>query len=470
MKKEKEINRDTLTEEHCIDLPGESVRCWLSANSLKVVLRKHRDVIFDLKLGNGSYTVHATDSDFYCPRDKKLIMASRKEKVSFVDGERLHLWLTRGFRGSLILQNGDKLLLKVTPHELDPQRYDNDPKTKPAPIIISLGNTDKKLASIATPDNTKTQANQPVPKKTITPTPTMPPKPVTAPVDVDCPAVCVVAASKKGMPDKILQLFDFNSGGGKSGLVDIDPNDVATRNWIWGQLAGTAAYAADNWDWLKASIEGNFNRGFKFVKAKVHLVKGKVRFYFSGYTKLNKVFGPGGFGPGNAKIVNIFAGVGKTKSTFLAGAKGVAGSFKGFAAVSLIFGTATTYSEWKEDLSKDGYDLTAALIMSVLKTILVAAIVVAIVAFVAALVMLAAAAAMPVLLIGALSIGAGFIVNYGVEALDKRLGRFVSGEEKNDDGLSAILAPKLRHAAKEISASWNHLMEKFPKDYQWIEF
>lgn len=55
----------TAPQEVCIDLPGESVQCWRSGDKVRVVLRKHRDVIFDLKFGgNSTYTVESTISDF----------------------------------------------------------------------------------------------------------------------------------------------------------------------------------------------------------------------------------------------------------------------------------------------------------------------------------------------------------------------------------------------------------------------
>jgi hypothetical protein len=108
--------------------------------------------------------------------------------------------------------------------------------------------------------------------------------------------------------------------------------------------------------------------------------------------------------------------------------------------------------------------------MSIVKTILVAAIVVAIVALVVAIVMLGIGAAMPVIAIGALSIGASFVVNYAIEAADKKLGKIVTADSSNSDGLSTVIAPLLRRAGEELSESWTHLMSKFPKDYQWIEF
>jgi hypothetical protein len=57
-------DNDLVVQEHCIDLPGESVQCWIGGGTdkLKVILRKHRDVIFDIHLGNGkTYTLESTE-------------------------------------------------------------------------------------------------------------------------------------------------------------------------------------------------------------------------------------------------------------------------------------------------------------------------------------------------------------------------------------------------------------------------
>ncbi len=458
-------------QEVCIDLPGESVQCWRSGDHLKVVLRKHRDVIFDLHLKGGAvYTVQAVESDFYNVRDKKLVYASRSEVVTFKDGERLHLWVTRNFKGALLLKSEGKLLMKVEPNKLDTHQYDNAPKTKPAPIILSIG-----------------QANSPAKKTPVIPgiTPmsveaTKPPLTklsaaqlqnhiaASAPDTEGCSVVCVVDGSIKGMPEKIAEYF--KKGGGKSGLADFDPSEVATRNWIWGQVAGSAAFVGDNWSWLRASLDSKTSEGFKLVRAQIHLVRGKARFYFSGYSKFNRVFGPGGFGPGHERILSIFAGVGKTSSSFAAIAKGVAGSFKGNALVSFIFGSVTAVAEWKDDVKKDGYDLTAALFMSLLKAIIAAAIVVAIVALVIFVAMVGLGASLPVLAVGALTVAAGVAVNYAVEAVDKALGRAATGDKSNTDGLSSAIAPYLRKAGKEIQAGWEYLMQKFPSDYQELIF
>src|SRR5438132_541720 len=135
---------DLTVQEHCIDLPGESVQCWIGGGTdkLKVILRKHRDVIFDIHLGNGkTYTLEAAESDFYNARDKKLVYATQHGKVTFKDGERMHVWVSRGFRGSLILKCEDHVVSEVKPNEWDTRPHSEDPKEKPAPIIVALANS-----------------------------------------------------------------------------------------------------------------------------------------------------------------------------------------------------------------------------------------------------------------------------------------------------------------------------------------
>ncbi len=126
---------DTKTsQEVCIDLPGESVQCWRSNDNIKVILRKHRDVFFEINIKQGtSYTVESI-SDFYCPRDKKLL-----KKTTFQDGERLHLWIGREFKGKLVLKKNTTVIGTFEANKLDSKKYDADPKTKPEPLMVVMG-------------------------------------------------------------------------------------------------------------------------------------------------------------------------------------------------------------------------------------------------------------------------------------------------------------------------------------------
>lgn len=130
------------TQRVCIDLPGEEFSCYVTEPNVEVMLRKHRDVVFDVKLGNAaSYTVESSQSDFYNARDKKLVEHKKKQKVTFKDGERLHIWISRDFKGKLALKQGSTLLGEYYPNQLDRTNYGTDPITKPEPMVIAMVKT-----------------------------------------------------------------------------------------------------------------------------------------------------------------------------------------------------------------------------------------------------------------------------------------------------------------------------------------
>lgn len=465
----KGIGASSSVQEHCIDLPGESVQCWVGGKTekLKVILRKHRDVVFDICLGDGKiYTLEAPESDFYSQRDKKIILSSRKDETKFKDGERFHIWISRDFKGSLLLKSDGEIKYKINPSLWDIQKYGNDPKEKPAPIIFSVSNATQ-------PSSSNSRENQPITK--------VDPKPSfiaskSSPVSITqknlsddlCPVICVIDGKVDGMPAHIVEYFA--KGGGESGFADIDPNHVATRNWIWGQIAGTGAYVKDNWDWLRASLDGKASQGFRLVQARVHYVQGKVRFYFSGYSNSNTFFGRGGFGPNHSNIMSIFAGAGTTTSSFKATAKGIAGTFKGNAIVSFVFGSATSIIEWKNDISKDGYDLAATLITITVKAILAASVTTLVIALMISFIMMFAGVAVPIILVGAATIIGGILASYIIDAGDQKLGRHLAHGESSSDGTSTHLASwmrNIRYSAQErIQINWNYLIYRMSSDYK----
>lgn len=123
-----------MTQEFCIDLPGEAVKCWRSSDHVKVILRKHRDVFFDINLKPGATYLIESTSDFYSVREKKLVRQS-----IFVDGERFHLWIGRHFDGKLLLKAEGLLIGAYEPNRLDPTEYDLKPNTKPEPLMVVFG-------------------------------------------------------------------------------------------------------------------------------------------------------------------------------------------------------------------------------------------------------------------------------------------------------------------------------------------
>lgn len=142
------------TQRVCIDLPGEDFSCYLTEPNLEVMLRKHRDVVIDINVKEGkSYTIEANSGDFYSPKDKKLISYKKKQKVSFKDGERLHLWVGRSFKGELIIKDGQRIIGQYAPMKLDMVNYGDDPATKPEPLVIAIGFKKSPSIGICTPED-----------------------------------------------------------------------------------------------------------------------------------------------------------------------------------------------------------------------------------------------------------------------------------------------------------------------------
>jgi hypothetical protein len=438
-------------------------------------------VIFEVQLFKGmSYTVEAERGDFYNARDKKLVEYQKKHKVIFTDGERLHLWVPRQFSGALLLKADGRVLGRYEPNALDPARYDDEPATKPAPLIVVLKNdaapapfastgSSSQGAMAATDDPlgiartwkltpvSAAYADSELPILTS----------LSAPAEPEHATVVVVDANERDMPRQVLD--HLAGGGGKSGLVDVDANEVATRNWLYSQVAAAAAYAGDNWNWLRQSVDRQANGVFRLVKAQISYARGKARIYFSGYSKKNPVFLRGGHGSSNAKILQIYSGVGSTSSTFTSAAKGVAGTFKGFALVSFVFGSAASFAEWQADVQKDGYDLAAMLLMGFIKAVVAAAIAVAVVALLVTWLMAGLLVSVAALVIGLLTVVLGVVATYVVDALDKYAGKAWKGSD-NSDGLAAGIAPWLRSAGTWINTNWQYLMTKLETDYKKLSY
>ena len=132
----------------CIDLPGETVQCWRSSDNIRVVLRKHWDVIFDISLQAGALYTVESKSDFYSPVQKKLL-----RKTDFLDGDRCHLWVGREFKDKLVLKMNGRVLGTYEVNRLDATSYGTDPKTKPEPLMVVMGKKEASAPFMCTPED-----------------------------------------------------------------------------------------------------------------------------------------------------------------------------------------------------------------------------------------------------------------------------------------------------------------------------
>ncbi|WP_293936367.1 hypothetical protein [Iodobacter sp.] len=132
-----------------ICLPGQDAKGIVAGCANRVILRKHRDVVFDINLKKGNaYTLRAEKSDFYNERDKTLVEVNKKQKVSFKDGERFTIWVSREFKGSLVLELNGAVIGKYAPNKLDGTKYGDDPKVKPEPMLVVMGSKDASLVKM----------------------------------------------------------------------------------------------------------------------------------------------------------------------------------------------------------------------------------------------------------------------------------------------------------------------------------
>ncbi len=337
------------TQQVCIDLPGEEIKCVVYKPKLEIMLRKHRDVIFDIQLFKGmSYTVEADQSDFYNARDKKIVLRRLKQSVSFKDGERLHLWVGREFKGALILKSNGKVLGRYEPNALDPLRYDADPKTKPAPLMVVMKN--EPAATTAAPRaGTAQTAPLATPNDPLglgaakadlfkLPDGVLPQRNVCRPEDEQSMHVVEV----KPTQDVPAQVAAFFKQGGEQ--TAIDTAGIMTRNWLLQQITGSAAFIGDNREWIKDLWEEKF-----YLQKVIHKSGPKWYIVFKGNAGLRQVLKGTRYGVENAKVIAITAGAGSAAGMRHAAWGATKGAFQKAGLLALVFTITLDTAEWLGD-------------------------------------------------------------------------------------------------------------------------
>ncbi|WP_175999297.1 hypothetical protein [Burkholderia stabilis] len=350
----------------CIDLPGEPVSCWAESD-ITVLLRKHRDVIFEISVKKDAiYTLEADKDWFYDVGEKK-----RVQKGQFRDGQRYHIWIGRDFKGDLLLKSNGRLVQSYSITDLNLLEASSDPKVKPEPIILAIGgfqgaipkstnassgvsnifsssaslvcrNTDGNMPGTAwwgqlTPLNFRDGA--PAPELLF---PSSTPL-VQQNVDEDL-IVHVFEVSLAGAPAAILRLAE--EGGAPTALKIDDKEKVMTRNWIISQFAGGLAYTRDNWQ----DLRGVFDRKFVFMAIKHQKVGVKYYLAFKGNSSIRKKIVETVYKLKSTKIMAITAGAAEGVATAAGtSAKAWAGAFKGAGGIAFILTIGLDVAEWYHD-------------------------------------------------------------------------------------------------------------------------
>jgi hypothetical protein len=391
--------RTLIKSKHYVDLPGEppKSKLWTDVNNL-IILRKHRDVVFDIKLGNGAtYTVTTEHPQseygrFYDPKQKAIVT-----KIAVKDGEPCHIWLGRTFEGSLILKHGDKVLGSYPIRRMDcTQGCTEDPKDKPAPVLITIHN-DPTLAedlkvfqntSIASGgpsaslkgafDRARSQTGlQPAPFEDR-------PQPAAAAL-ADTHGLTVSQAGQQQVL-QMVHLFEVKPRPGLDVPADIeaffvsgdrkweiDPNKDLCRNWVIAQSAGVLGYFHD-------ALSGEEGWLRKFWRRKIFLVRNEGKYVMMFTTgpedwRIVGVLLAGYKKVANSQIVTIAGGAGKLGASARAAWSAAHDSVLHGAGVALAFSMAIDCMVWFDAYKKhekDFWDLVATLGIDVLKAGIVA--------------------------------------------------------------------------------------------------
>lgn len=428
----------------CIDLPGEPVECWADTD-VTVLLRKHRDVVFDVHLVKGkTYTVEATDDWFYDTAKKQ-----RVKSTTFQDGERRHIWIGRDFKGFLVLKLGATELQRYSMLLLNTDNHGEDPKTKPEPIILTYGAQpgvsgapqiamfSSSAPGFASRPDRVTNLTDPSWRTDLMPVPT-------ASTFLDDPFSCKrllpvkLPSAAQTAPEQIGHVFEVNVTTIPSDLVHlvetggadetaIDTQKVATRNWIIGQFIGTAGYFGDNLPWVSELWKSNF----RLIRIIHKRVGPKWYVVFKGSLKSREEITAAKYGIKNSKIFAITGGAGSAESMAQSAWKSAKGAITTKAGViTIVLTVGLDFGEWYNEYQqvdsaghhkKDLFDLFAKVGIDLAVAGLTAALTSLIVGGLATAATAASIAAFPVVATVAIAIGVAVVVGYIVNLIDKKV-------------------------------------------------
>lgn len=329
-----------------IDLPDEPWESNAFNGQLDIVLRRPRDVIININLPSpfAKFTLESDQDCFYDIKSKQ-----RLKRMEYANGEKVHLWVGRDFKGSLFLKSGKTIyanfeIAKLFEQEKKHSLY-SDYTYKPAPLILEASKDNQTEAS-----GISTQQEM---------------------------MHIVEVKSEAQAPDYILSAI---RSGAES--LKLDSQNVITINWIVSQVVGSAGYGLDNKQWITEL----WNKPIRLQRV-MHKSGIKNYIIFKGNARLRTLFTASRYAADNAKVLSILGGAGSFKGTAKAAWSAanpvlISGSGAGMrptgVGIAIIFSIGISVAEWYSDYSKldahgkptkDFFDLAGNVGLSLAKTV-----------------------------------------------------------------------------------------------------
>ena len=329
-----------------IDLPDEPWESNTFNGQLDIVLRRPRDVIININLPSpfAKFTLEADQDCFYDIKTKQ-----RLKKMDYANGEKVHLWLGRDFKGSLFLKSGKTIYANFEISKLFEQEKKHalysDHTYKPAPLMLEASSDNKNESFDLLPQQEMMHV--------------------------------VEVKSESQAPSYILSAIHSGSES-----LKLDSQNVVTINWIVTQVVGSAGYGLDNKQWITEL----WNKPIRLQQVK-HKSGIKNYIIFKGNARLRTLFTASRYAADNAKVLSILGGAGSFKGTAKAAwsaanpalASGSGTSIRPTGVgIAVIFSIGISVAEWYVDYNtldatgkptKDFFDLAGTVGVSLVKTV-----------------------------------------------------------------------------------------------------
>lgn len=309
-----------------IDLPGQPIQCWTTDyDKITVILRKHRDIVFDIDMrADKVYTVWAEQSEMYDAKNKKLVHP--KEMLNFKDGELMHLWISRDFKGKIYLYERSNLMGAYSIPQEDVGIESLDPAFKPAPINIVLKASniwsEEKAFKVMQPNGSYS-----VPQEL---------------KSIEHDKFLHIVELNECCANIPQEISDFFKHGGEKELFL--SGGVVTRNWLFNQIASQVGYVADNLSWMKELFGERVT-----LKVVDHQGGRKMYAFLSGSSRIRRNLPAHRYSAMSTKVMAFTFGAGSFAGLRHSSWAVLKGGFKGGGLIAVLVTITLDVAEWLVD-------------------------------------------------------------------------------------------------------------------------